>query len=149
MPLADPPRHAGGARAPSGLKEEDSGQLRALEPSTPCFSRLSARSALYSDLPVTGDRRQLRSAQTGRGAAGDPAKSYRARVEAELRRLATPPPDPDEQVFELRPLDDLTGRRFATEQKVDEAFAQETTKLQRSAEDLKARIREGCTVVVK
>ena len=75
--------------------------------------------------------------------------SYRAQVEAELRKLAAPPPDPDEKVFEWRAGQDLTGRRFATEQEVDEAFAQEATKLQRSAEDLKARIREGFTVVVK
>lgn len=74
---------------------------------------------------------------------------YRARVEAELRRLATPPPEPDEKVFEWRAGQNLTGRRFATEQEVDEAFAQETKKLQRSAETLKARIRAGFTVVVK
>ena len=74
---------------------------------------------------------------------------YRAQVEAELRRLATPPPEPDERVFEWRPPDDLTGRRFATEQEVDQAFAREAKRLQQSAEDLKARIREGYTVVVK
>ena len=75
--------------------------------------------------------------------------SYRAQVEAELRKLAAPPPDPEQKVFEWRPSQDLTGRRFATEQEIDEAFAQETAKLQRSAEDLKARIREGFTVVIK
>ena len=74
---------------------------------------------------------------------------YRAQVEAELRQLAAVPPDPDERVFEWRTSTDLAGRRFATEQEVDEAFARETTKLQRAAEDLKARIREGFTVVVK
>ena len=74
---------------------------------------------------------------------------YCARVEAELRQLAAPPPDPDEKVFEWRTSYDLTGRRFATEREVDEAFAQETTKLQRSAEEMKARIRAGFTVVVK
>ena len=74
---------------------------------------------------------------------------YCAQVEAELRQLAAPPPDPDEKVFEWRTSYDLTGRRFATEREVDEAFAQETTKLQRSAEELKARIRAGFTVVVK
>ena len=55
MPLADPPRHAAGVHAPSGLKAEDSGPVRALEPSAPYFSRLSARSALYSDLRVLLD----------------------------------------------------------------------------------------------
>ena len=74
---------------------------------------------------------------------------YCAQVEAELRRLATPPPEPDERVFEWCPPDDLTGRRFATEQEVDQAFAREAKRLQQSAEDLKARIREGYTVVVK
>lgn len=74
---------------------------------------------------------------------------YRTQVEAELWKLATPPPDPDERVFEWRPSQGLTGRRFATEQEIDEAFAQETTKLQRAAEGLKVRIRDGFTVVVK
>ena len=74
---------------------------------------------------------------------------YRAQVEAKLRELAAPPPEPDEKVFEWRASHDLTGRRFVTEQQVDEAFAQATTKLQRSAEELKSRIREGYTVVVK
>ena len=74
---------------------------------------------------------------------------YCAQVEAELRQLAAPPPDPDEKVFEWRTNTDLTGRRFATEREVDEAFAQEATKLQRSAEALQARIRAGFTVVVK
>ena len=49
----------------------------------------------------------------------------------------------------MAPPEDLTGRRFATEQEVDEAFAREVKRLQRSADDLKARIREGFTVVVK
>ena len=62
---------------------------------------------------------------------------YCAQVEAELRGLAAPP-DPDERVFEWRTSYDLTGHRFATEPEVDEAFAQATKKLQRSAEELKA-----------
>ena len=74
---------------------------------------------------------------------------YSAQVEARLRELAAPPPEPDEKVFEWRTSHDLTGRRFATEQEVDEAFAEEAAKLQRSAEELKARIREGFTVVVQ
>ena len=75
--------------------------------------------------------------------------AYRVQVEEELRRLAAPQPDPGGKVFEWRAGTALTGRRFATEVEVDEAFAQEAAKLQRSAEDLKARIREGFTVVVK
>ena len=74
---------------------------------------------------------------------------YCAQVEAELRELAAPPPEPDEKVFEWRTSHDLRGRRFATEQEIEDAFAQEAAKLQRSAEELKARIREGFTVVVR
>ena len=74
---------------------------------------------------------------------------YRAQIEQELRQLAAPPPDPDKRIFEWRAGTALTGRRFATEVEVDEAFAQEAANLQRSAEDLKSRIREGFTVVVK
>ena len=74
---------------------------------------------------------------------------YCAQVQAELRQLAAPPSDPGEKVFEWRPPNNLTGRRFATEQEVDEEFARETTRLKRSADELKARIREGFTVVVK
>ena len=81
--------------------------------------------------------------------AGVALPGYCAQVEVELRQLAAPPPDPDEKVFEWRTSYDLTGRRFATEREVDEAFEQEATNLQRSAEELKARIREGFTVVVK
>ena len=75
--------------------------------------------------------------------------AYRVQVEAELRQLAAPPPDPGGKVFEWRADTALTGRSFATEQAVDEAFAQEAARLQQSAADLKARIREGFTVVVK
>ena len=74
---------------------------------------------------------------------------YRAQVEADLRKLAAPPPKPDEKVFEWRPSDAFAGRRFVTEKEVDDAFEQATKKLQESAEELKAHIREGCTVVVK
>ena len=67
------------------------------------------------------------------------------KIEDELKRIF----EPDEQVFEWRTSHDLAGRRFATEQEVDEAFAAEAARLQRSAEELKGRIREGYTVVVK
>ena len=90
-------------------------------------------------------RRSLTSLQQARVAL----PGYRAQVEADLRQLAAPPPDPGKKVFEWRNGDDLTGRRFSTEREVDEAFAQETAKLQRSAEALKARIRAGFTVVVQ
>ena len=74
---------------------------------------------------------------------------YRAHVEADLRKLVAPPPKPDEKVFEWRPDNAFAGRRFVTEKEVEDAFEQATKKLQESAKELKARIREGCTVVVK
>ena len=74
---------------------------------------------------------------------------YCAQVEAALRQRAAPPPKPGEKVFEWRAGADLTGRRFTTEREVDAAFAQEAAKLRQAAEDLKARIRAGFTVVVK
>ena len=98
-----------------------------------------------TQLIAAAERRSLTSLAQARVAL----PGYRARVEAELRELAAPPSDPDEKVFEWRTSYDLTGRRFVTEREVDEAFAQETTKLQRSAEELKARIRAGFTVVVR
>ena len=52
-------------------------------------------------------------------------------------------------VFEWRASNARAGRRFVTEQEVDEAFEQTAKNLQASAEELKARIREGFTVVVK
>jgi len=66
---------------------------------------------------------------------------YRAQVEAELRELAAPPPPPDEQICEWRPVD-LMGRRFRTEAEVDEALGT-------IGDEIKTRIRNGFTVVVK
>uniref|UniRef100_UPI0025DAD9B9 hypothetical protein n=1 Tax=uncultured Thiodictyon sp. TaxID=1846217 RepID=UPI0025DAD9B9 len=68
--------------------------------------------------------------------------AYRAQVESELRTLVLPPPEPFERVFEWRPVTVLAGRRFKTEDEVDQA-------LDEVADDLKAQIREGFTVVVK
>ncbi len=68
--------------------------------------------------------------------------AYRAQVESELRTLVLPPPEPGERVFEWRPVTVLAGRRFKTEDEVDQAFEQ-------VADDLKAQIREGFTVLVK
>ena len=74
---------------------------------------------------------------------------YRAQLEADLRKLAAPAPKPDERVFVWQSIDQFAGRRFVTEKEVEEAFEQATKKLQEAAEELKARIRQGCTVVVK
>ncbi len=67
--------------------------------------------------------------------------AYRMQIEAELRQLTAPPPLPDEKVCEWRPTS-LLGRRFATEQEVDQA-------LQSIGDEIKAQIREGFTVVIK
>jgi hypothetical protein len=67
---------------------------------------------------------------------------YRAQVEAELRALVLPPPSPGERIFEWRPITVLAGKRFKTEDEVDQA-------LDKVSRDLKAQIREGFTVVVK
>jgi hypothetical protein len=63
-------------------------------------------------------------------------------VDAELLALVLPPPPPGERVFEWRPVNALVGKRFKTEDDVDQA-------LDKVSRDLKAQIREGFTVVVK
>ena len=68
--------------------------------------------------------------------------AYRSQVESELAALVLPPPPPDEKVFEWRPGFVLVGKRFATEADVDAA-------LRTMSKELKARVREGFTVVVK
>ena len=68
--------------------------------------------------------------------------AYRVQVEAELASLILPPPPPGEKVFEWRPGTVLVGKRFATEADID-------TVLEALARELKARVREGFTVVVK
>jgi hypothetical protein len=66
---------------------------------------------------------------------------YRAQVEAELRRLVTPPPPPDEKVYEWHP-GGLLGRQFRTESDVDAV-------LDSVADEIKSRIRDGYTVIIK
>ncbi len=68
--------------------------------------------------------------------------AYRSQVESDLAALVLPPPPPGEKVFEWRPGAILAGKRFATEADVDSA-------LEPIARELKARVREGFTVVVK
>lgn len=67
--------------------------------------------------------------------------AYRAQVEAELRTLFEPPP-PGEKTWEWQPAPLLAGRKFKTEKEVDAI-------LEDLGNELKARIREGFTVVVK
>ena len=68
--------------------------------------------------------------------------TYRSQVENDLAALTLPPPPPPEKVYEWRPVSVFVGKRFASEADVDAA-------LDSVAKDLKARIREGFTVVVK
>ena len=65
---------------------------------------------------------------------------YRAQIETELRELATPS-SPGEKLYEWRPVK-LQGRRLKTEKEVDDALAG-------VADEIKTRIRDGYTVVVK
>jgi len=67
---------------------------------------------------------------------------YRAHVEAELRALTMPAAPPGEKVFEWRAATTLVGKRFRTEEEVDRT-------LESVADELKAQIRKGFTVVVK
>lgn len=67
---------------------------------------------------------------------------YRAQVEAELWSLAAPPPGPGERTWEWSPGAALLGRRFKSVSEIEEV-------LQTIAEELKERVREGYTVVVK
>jgi hypothetical protein len=75
--------------------------------------------------------------------------AYRAQVEAELRALVLPPPPPGERVFEWRPITVLAGKRFKTEGEVDQAFDKVARDLKDVARNLKTKIRDGFTVVVK
>jgi hypothetical protein len=67
---------------------------------------------------------------------------YRAQVEGELRALVMPLPAADAKIFEWRPAQSLAGKQFTIEADVDHA-------LESVAGDLKARIRDGYTIVVK
>ena len=67
---------------------------------------------------------------------------YKSRVETELRNLSEPPEPPGEKVVDWSPGSFLAGRRFKSEKDVDRV-------LKEIADDIKKRIREGFTVVVK
>jgi hypothetical protein len=67
--------------------------------------------------------------------------AYTAQVEAELHRLNGPPGFSEDKVYEWRPLK-LIGRRFKHASEVDEV-------LQAIGDEMKMRIRDGFTVVVK
>ena len=68
--------------------------------------------------------------------------AYRSQVENDLAALVLPPPRPGEKEFEWRLGSALAGRRFATEADVDSVFAA-------MVKELKARVREGFTVIVR
>jgi len=66
---------------------------------------------------------------------------YQSQVENALRDLVEPPP-PSEQVWEWRASVQLPGRRLKTTEEVDTFFNEIST-------ELKARIKQGLTVVIK
>jgi len=68
--------------------------------------------------------------------------AYRSQVEAELTELVLPPPPPGEKVYEWRAGSVLVGKRFTTEAEVDAT-------LDSVSKELKARVRQGFTVIVK
>ena len=121
------------ANAPAG--QRDAVVDSVFGPGKVChYSPLSISS--ISGLLAEADRRSLTSLAQALVAL----PGYRARAEAFLRTLVTPPL-PEEQVYEWRP-SDLTGRHFKTEGEVDEVLGA-------IGEELKTRIRKGFTVVVK
>lgn len=67
--------------------------------------------------------------------------AYATQVESELDRLSTPPALSEDKIYELRPVK-LIGRQFKHVLEVDEV-------LQAIGDEMKMRIREGFTVVVK
>jgi hypothetical protein len=71
--------------------------------------------------------------------------AYGAQVEAELASLVLPPPPSGERLFEWRSATMFPGKRFATETDVDVALEA----LSKELKELKVRVREGFTVVVK
>ena len=81
--------------------------------------------------------------------AGVALPGYRGQVEADLRVLGAPPAKTEGKVFEWQPDHTFAGRRFVTEEEVDDAFHAAAKALEKAAGELKARIREGCMVVVK
>jgi len=70
--------------------------------------------------------------------------AYQRLVESELFSLKHPAasPDPDEKIWTWHPSSILNGKRFRSETEIDEALKQ-------IAEQLKERIREGYTVIIK
>ncbi len=100
--------------------------------------------ASVAQLIEAASRRSWTSLDYGRAALPE----FQAQVEANLRSLSAPPPKPDEKIFEWRAKNELSGQRFVTEEDVDAAFDHATKTLQEAAEEFKARIRDGFTVVV-
>lgn len=125
----------GAAYANAPADQRDSEVDRVFGPGMAChYAPLSLSSV--GGLLEAANRRSL----TALAQAVVALPGYRAQVEAALRNLVAPPL-PDEQVLEWHPAD-LMGRRFKTEEEVDEVLGE-------VGEALKSRIRKGFTVVVK
>ena len=67
---------------------------------------------------------------------------YRNQIESDLRQLSAQPPKPDEKRYTWRAASALSGRRFSTEEEVDQALKQ-------VADDLKKHIRGGYIIDVE
>ena len=93
------------APAPSGTKHQQSVRCRQRMPLPFGFS-LSTVDAL---LDATS-KRSLTSLEQALVAL----PAYRAQIEAELRALSSPPPKPDERIFEWRRTIALAGRRLTS-----------------------------------
>lgn len=68
--------------------------------------------------------------------------AYRLQVESDLAALVLPPVAEGEKVFEWRPASSLVGKRFSSADDIDSAFSA-------ISKELKARVQDGFTVVVK
>ena len=123
----------GGAYANAPASERDAVVDRVFSPGKVCHYTPLSISSVSGLLNAAGRRSLTSFAHTLVALPG-----YRAQVEADLRDLVAPP---GEQVYEWRP-SELRGRRFETEGEVDDV-------LDAIEEELKTRIREGFTVVVK
>ena len=122
-------------QAPTG--QRDAVVAKVFGPGRACHYPAQTLSSVDSLLDATG-KRSLTTLEQALVAL----PAYRSLVENDLAALVLPLPPPGEKVFEWRPASALVGRRFATEADVDFVF-------EAMVKELKARVRDGFTVVVR
>ena len=122
-------------QAPAG--QRDGVTSKVFGPGRPCHYPTLTLSSVDALLDAAG-KRSLTTLEQALVAL----PTYQSQVESELAALVLPPPSPDEKVFEWRSGSFLVGKRLSTEAEVDAALGT-------MSKELKARIREGFTVVVK